>query len=78
MLSDKVKMVIGLILIAIGVIALLIKTGIIAGTIWGYSWPVILIIVGIWFLTRRVGKRTWWYCGWYPKEKEGRYSKREN
>ncbi len=56
-------MVIGLILIAVGVIALLSKLDIIANSVWSYTWPTILIILGLWFLTRRRWTRSWW-CGW--------------
>ncbi len=61
-------MFIGLILLAIGVIALLIKLGVLTGSVWGYTWPVILIILGLSFLwgqrSRRM--RTWWYRQGFP------------
>jgi len=56
-------MVIGLILIAVGTIALLSRLDIIEHSVWSYTWPTILIILGVWFLTRRLWKRNWW-CGW--------------
>ena len=69
-------MFIGLVLIAIGVITLLIKLGVLSGSVWGYTWPVILIILGVSFLWRRLfrraGSRGWHreWC-WFPtKEKK--------
>ncbi len=56
-------MVIGLILIAVGIIALLSKLGIIVNSVWSYTWPAILIILGVWFITRWRWKRGFW-CGW--------------
>jgi len=56
--------VIGLILVAIGVIALLMRLGVISGAMWGYIWPVILIIIGLWFFTRWRWRRRWWWCDW--------------
>ncbi len=63
-------MFIGLILVAIGVIALLVKLGVLAGSIWNYSWPVILIILGLLSLTRsRFGHHHMWrFC--CPPEKD--------
>jgi len=58
-------MVIGLILVAVGIIALLSKLDIIGDSVWSYTWPTILIILGVWFLTRRWLRRSWW-CGWDP------------
>ncbi|MBI2980462.1 MAG: hypothetical protein HYY41_06540 [Chloroflexi bacterium] len=57
----------GLVLIAIGVIMLLIKLGILSGSVWGYAWPIILIILGLSFLGRRLFRRPgsgWWRGGW--------------
>ncbi len=68
-------MFISLTLIAIGVIALLIKLGVISGSVWGYAWPVILIILGISFLGRAFSRRSgpWGFCRWWccvlPNEK---------
>jgi len=56
-------MVIGLILIAVGVIALLSRLGILEQSVWSYTWPTILIILGLWFLVRWRWKRSFW-CGW--------------
>jgi hypothetical protein len=47
-------MVFGVLLIAVGVIALLVKTGVISGSIWSYTWPTVLIILGLSFIFRRV------------------------
>lgn len=52
--------VIGLILVAIGIIALLARLDVISGAMWGYIWPSILIILGAWFLIRWRWKRRWW------------------
>ncbi len=37
----------GCIVIAIGIIVLLQNMGIISGSIWGYIWPLFIIIVGL-------------------------------
>ncbi len=67
-------MVIGLILVAIGGIALLIKLGVLSGSIWGYTWPTILIILGLAFLWGRRFRRPWlrgWHKPWrLPEEEE--------
>jgi hypothetical protein len=57
----------GLVLIAIGVIALLVLTGVLSGSVWAYAWPVILILLGLSFLfgrIRRRGRGRWmgWCC----------------
>jgi hypothetical protein len=49
-------MLIGLILVAVGIIALLGALGFITGSVWSYAWPVILIVIGIAFLMGR-GRR---------------------
>jgi len=69
-------MFVGLILIVIGVVALLVKLDVVTGSIWGLTWPILLIILGLsWFLKwpllfrrRRSG---WgpWCCYWGPEEK---------
>jgi hypothetical protein len=53
-------MVFGLILIAIGIIALLVKLDVLTGSIWSYVWPAILIILGLSFLFGRVFRRRHW------------------
>ena len=60
-------MVIGLIIIAVGVIALLVKLDVLSGSIWNYAWPVILIIVGLSFIFGRMfRRRRWWWGSWCP------------
>lgn len=60
-------MVFGLILIAVGIIALLIKLDVLTGSIWNYTWPVILIILGLSFVFGRMFHRPrWWWGGWCP------------
>jgi hypothetical protein len=57
-------MVFGLILIAVGIIAILVKTDVIAGSVWDYTWPTVLVIIGLSiFLGRFLGPRFWWW-GW--------------
>ena len=65
-------MFIGLILLAMGVIALLIKLGVLTGSVWGYTWPVILIILGLSFLWGRRSRsmRTWWYRQGFPGQED--------
>jgi hypothetical protein len=58
-------MVFGLILIAVGIIAILVKAGVLSGSIWDYTWPTILVIIGLsFFLGRFLGSRWWWF-GWH-------------
>jgi hypothetical protein len=58
-------MVFGLLLVAAGVIALLVKAGVIAGSIWSYFWPTALIIIGLSFLCGRFFRRRYWrWFGW--------------
>jgi drug/metabolite transporter (DMT)-like permease len=58
-------MVIGFILIAVGIIAILVKTDVVTGSIWDYTWPTILVILGLSFLLGRLRRRRWWW-GWCP------------
>ena len=61
------KMLLGLVLIAVGALALLMKLGIISGSLWGYAWPVILILIGLSFLWGR--HRMWvWRRHWWPQD----------
>lgn len=53
-------MFVGLVLVAIGAIALLVQLGVLPGSIWSYAWPVILIIIGLAFIIRR--RRCWTSC----------------
>lgn len=43
---------IGIFLVVLGAVILLQHMGIIHGSIWGYVWPVVLIAVGISFISR--------------------------
>ena len=67
-------MTIAIILIAIGAVALLVKLGVITGSIWGFTWPVLLIILGMSWLLGRLRHRHnhgWgWCCGPWAKDKE--------
>ena len=60
-------MTIAIILIAIGAVALLVKLGVITGSIWGFTWPVLLIVIGLSWLLGRFRHRHnhgWgWCCG---------------
>lgn len=53
-------MIIGLVLLVIGIIALLIKLDVLSGSLWGYTWPVLLIILGLAFLWGRRSRGGWW------------------
>jgi hypothetical protein len=65
-------MVIGLILIAVGIIAILVKTNVVTGSIWDYTWPTILIILGLSFFLGRILRSRWWWFGWRPRRWEDR------
>jgi hypothetical protein len=57
-------MVFGLVIVAVGVIALLESLGVIDGSVWQYAWPVILIIIGLSFVFGRFRRhRRWWWGG---------------
>jgi hypothetical protein len=59
-------MVFGLLLIAVGIIALLVHLDILAGSVWSYVWPAVLIILGLSFMFGRVfwrRPRHWFH--WY-------------
>jgi hypothetical protein len=61
-------MVIGIIILAVGIIALLVQTGVLSGSIWDYTWPAVLIILGLSFIFGRLFRwRRWWWGGWYPR-----------
>lgn len=58
---------IGSILVAVGVLALLIKLDILSGSLLSYTWPAILIILGLSFILGRFCKRGW--RGWcFPRK----------
>jgi drug/metabolite transporter (DMT)-like permease len=59
-------MFIGLILVAVGIIALLVKTDVLSGSIWNYTWPVILILLGLSFVLGRFRRRPWRWFGCCP------------
>jgi len=55
-------MVFGLILVAVGVIAILVKTDVLSGSIWDYVWPTALVIIGLsFFFGRFQRRRRWWF-----------------
>jgi len=70
--GQKIMMIfVGSILVAIGIIALLIKLGVLSGSLWGYTWPIILIILGLTFLWGRFSRRGRGWRGWcFPRENE--------
>ncbi|MBI2851171.1 MAG: hypothetical protein HYX80_09090 [Chloroflexi bacterium] len=59
---------IGLILVAVGVLWLLTKLGILSGSIWNYFWPVVLIIIGLSFIWGWRSRRKWVQRWWPPDE----------
>ncbi len=65
----------GLVLVAVGIIALLVKADVLSGSVWGYAWPVILILIGLSFLFgrfRRRGHWRWFSCcpPWDDRDKD--------
>ncbi len=68
-------MVFGALIIAAGIIALLVKTDVLSGSIWDYFWPTALVIIGISILIGRFRfRRRWmWFCGppwWDDRDKD--------
>ena len=59
-------MVFGAILIAVGIIAILVNTGALTGSIWDYTWPTALVIIGLSFVLGRFRRHRqhWWWGGW--------------
>jgi uncharacterized membrane protein HdeD (DUF308 family) len=49
-------MFIGVLLLVMGILAILEKTGVIQGSFWDYLWPVALIALGIDFLFKHSRK----------------------
>ncbi len=49
-------MVIGLIILALGVLFLLKNLGVIAGDFWKFAWPVALIALGLGILFKKRGR----------------------
>lgn len=70
-------MIIGLILVAVGVIALLVKLDVLSGSVWSYTWPAVLIILGLAFLLGRTRRRGWRWFGCCPRWNEGDSGKKE-
>ena len=54
-------MIFGLALLLFGIILLLEKLGIISGSIWGYFWPILLIVIGLGII---FGRRRMWHGHW--------------
>ena len=63
-------MFIGLVLVAVGIIALLVKLGVLTGSIWSYAWPIILIVLGLGFLFGWRRRHTFWRHWCWPPENE--------
>ena len=69
-------MVFGLILVAAGIIAILVKTEVLSGSIWDYFWPTALVIIGLSFIWGRFRRRRpWWWGGWMPWDDRDRPDK---
>lgn len=69
-------MVFGLILVAVGIIAILVKTDVLSGSIWDYVWPTALVIIGLSFVLGRFRRRhSWWWGGWTPWDDRDRPDK---
>lgn len=68
-------MVFGLILVAVGIIAILVKADVLAGSIWDYVWPTALVIIGLSFFFGRFRRRRWWWGGWNPWDDRDRPKK---
>ena len=59
-------MAFGAILVAVGIIAILVNTGALSGSIWDYTWPTALVIIGLSFILGRLRRprRHWWWGSW--------------
>jgi drug/metabolite transporter (DMT)-like permease len=65
--------VFGAIILAVGIIALLQKLNVISGSVWDYTWPVILVIIGLSFILGRFRRRRWrWFWGAPPWDNRDR------
>ncbi len=63
-------MLIGLVLLVIGAVALLVNLGILSGSVWSYTWPLVLIIIGL-FIIFGGHRRHWcWWHGHYPPDED--------
>lgn len=54
--TDKHAIFFGIVIFLIGALLQALKLDIIHGSFWGYFWPLILIIAGIWLVTGRMRK----------------------
>jgi hypothetical protein len=72
-------MICGVLLIVVGAVALAVKSGIISGSIWGFTWPIILIVLGVSLLYRRRRWGVLWGpgCWWWGEKGEGGERHRE-
>jgi hypothetical protein len=59
-------MVFGAIILAVGVIAILVQTNVVSGSIWDYTWPAVLIIIGLSFIIGRFRHHRWMWWGGPP------------
>ena len=59
-------MIFGPIILAVGIIALLVKLDVLSGSIWDYTWPVVLVIIGLSFILGRFRRRRWLWFDWGP------------
>ncbi len=55
-------MMFALVIIVFGCVALAVKLGLISGSIWGFTWPIVLIVIGLSLIQRR--RR--WVGHWGP------------
>ena len=46
----------GVILIGVGILLLLANTGVLESINWDYIWPLVLIAIGVWLISRRLGR----------------------
>jgi len=50
----------GAVLIVIGVVFLLQNLGVISASVWSVIWPVLIILAGVSFLSKKNGNCCWW------------------
>jgi hypothetical protein len=63
-------MLIGIVLVAVGIIALLVQLDVLAGSIWDYTWPVIIIVLGLGFVFGWRRRRSFWRHWYWPRDDE--------